>query len=64
MGLENTDRIAAGLEADVAFLVNNPAEDVRAARSVTAVLVDGAFLTHEQLVAAAQALLEETPVVP
>ncbi len=58
MGLTSTGRLAPGFEADVAFLSTNPVVDVRAVRDVTAILVDGSFRRHEDLVAEARALLE------
>lgn len=58
MGLEATGRIAVGYEADVVFLNDDPTRDVRAVRSVRAVLVDGQYLEHTAVVDQARALLD------
>lgn len=59
MGLPATGRIASGLEADIVFLSQDPTTDVSAVRAVTAVLVDGDYLTREQLVTEARNLLQQ-----
>lgn len=58
MGLERTGHISAGFEADIVFVRDDPTTNVAAVRDVRAVLVDGDYLTREQLVAEARALLE------
>jgi imidazolonepropionase-like amidohydrolase len=58
MGLENTGQIAAGFDADVAFLAANPLESFDHLRDVRAVLSDGRYFERQALVEAAQELLD------
>ena len=46
---ERLGRIAAGFEADLLVLDNNPLEDIRHARDIHAVVLDGEFLTTTTL---------------
>ncbi|MEO1595587.1 MAG: amidohydrolase family protein [Pseudomonadota bacterium] len=58
MGLESTGRLEPGYEADVVFVSADPTAHIGAVRAVRAVLVDGEYLTREQLVTEARSLLD------